>query len=132
MAIRADSRYVAQQKGVFAMFKQFVQRVLKDRKGAALVEYAILLAGVVLVALAAVAVFGHKTTDMIAAVASILPGAHADDNGPITSGKLIETTTAASGAIEVDVATIVANTDTERLGNRMGLNAPISTLVLEP
>ena len=36
--------------------------------------------------------FGHKTTDLVATVAAVLPCAHADDAGPIVSAKLIETT----------------------------------------
>jgi len=94
-----------------------VKKVQKGRKGAALVEYALLLAGVALVALAAVSVFGHKTTDMIAATAAVLPGSHGDDNNPIASGKLIETALNADGAIALDVGTISgAATGTNRLG----------------
>ena len=50
-----------------------------------------------------------------------MPGAHADDNGPIRSGKIIET--ASDGeAIAIDVATIINNTDTQRLGNNLGVS----------
>jgi pilus assembly protein Flp/PilA len=87
----------------------------RDRKGQSLVEYALVIAGVALIAVAAVAVFGHKVSDMIAAVASILPGAHADDNAPIVSGKLVETAQNADGNIAVDVTAIEANTGTPRL-----------------
>ncbi|MEL6429555.1 MAG: hypothetical protein AAFR54_10285, partial [Planctomycetota bacterium] len=90
------------------MFKSFLQ----NEKGAALLEYSLLAAGVALISAAGVAIFGHKTNDMISSVAAIMPGAHADDNGPIASGKIIETTGADSGQIQVDVATIVTNTDT--------------------
>lgn len=112
--------------------------VRKGRKGAALVEYALLLAGVALVALAAVSIFGHKTTDMIAATASVLPGAHSEDNGSIVSGKLIETTSAEDGAIALNVADIVANSDTPRLGNNLtgtgtnGAGESFGGLVVEP
>jgi len=109
--------------------------IRRQRRGAALVEYALLIAGVALVAAAAVAVFGHKTNDMIAAVASVLPGAHAGDNGPIDSGKLIETTdaTGPTDGIEIDVATIVTNTATPRLGANLGVDTPadFGGLVLE-
>ena len=47
----------------------------------------------------------YKTSDLIAAVATVLPGSHTDDNAAIVSGKLIETTTGTAG-IELDVATI--------------------------
>jgi Flp pilus assembly pilin Flp len=106
----------------------------RSRRGAALVEYALLIAGVALIAAASVSVFGHKTSDLISAVATILPGAHPDDNGPITSGKLIETTGAATGAIELDAGTIATNSDTARLGTNVGLDTPddFGGLILEP
>jgi len=104
----------------------------QKRKGAALVEYALLIAGVALICAAAVAIFGHKTNDMIAAMASVLPGAHADDNGPIISGKIIETAPDANGNIALDVTTINANSNTVRLGNNLGTVGSISTLVVEP
>lgn len=107
-------------------------KILRDKKGAALLEYALLTAGVALVAAASVSVFGHKTSDMMAATATIMPGAHADDNGPILSAKLIETTDA-NGFIAVDVAAAAAG------GNRLGDNLlgsgnglDLETLVIEP
>lgn len=104
--------------------------LIRCKKGAALLEYSLLAAGVSLVAAAGVAVFGHKTTDMISSVAAIMPGAHADDNGPIASGKIIETTGADTGQIQVDIDTIVTNTDSPRLGNNLGLTN-LDTLVVE-
>lgn len=95
----------------------------RSRRGAAIVEYGLLIAGVTLISAAAVSVFGHKTNDLISAVATILPGAHGDDNGPMTSGKLIETTSAGTGTIELDAATIAANVDTDRLGVNAGMSA---------
>jgi len=114
------------------MFKLF-----RNKKGQGLVEYGLIIAGVALIAAASISVFGHKVTDLIAATATILPGAHGDDNGPITSGKLIETTGADSGAIEVDAATIFANTDSPRLGVNVGLDGTTDAvdfggLILEP
>lgn len=110
-----------------------VKALVRDKKGAALVEYALLVGGVALIAAAAVSVFGHKTSDLMAAMAAVMPGAHADDNGPIVSGKLIETVSAGTGPIALDFATIVTNTNTERLGTNLGAPAgAISTLVLEP
>jgi hypothetical protein len=108
------------------------------RKGQGLVEYALLIAGVALVCAAAVAIFGHKTNDMISATAVVLPGAHAEDNAPIVSGKIIETGPAdgadPANGIGLDVATILTNSDgtQERLGNNLGTSAPISSLVVEP
>lgn len=101
-----------------------MRKFLSNKKGQGLVEYGLIIAGVALICAAAVSVFGHKTSDLISAVATILPGAHADDNAPIVSGKLIETTgqTAAAGApIVLDAATIAgAAAGTPRLGANVG------------
>ena len=114
-----------------------VKALVRDKKGAALVEYSLLIAGVALMGAAAVSIFGHKTSDLMAAVAAVLPGAHEDDNAALVSGKIIETTDAGAGPIQLNVAEIVANTDTERLGNNIlgvanntGANA-LSNLVVE-
>lgn len=100
-----------------------LRRLLKSKRGAALIEYGILIAGVALISAGAVSIFGHKTSDMIATVAAIIPGAHVDDNNPIISGKLIETTlgSGASGAsgIAIDFSGIAAATG-DRLGNNIG------------
>lgn len=102
---------------------KFLVKLLRNRKGAALVEYGLLIAGVALVTVAAVAVFGNKTNDMIAATAAVLPGAHADDNGPIQSGTLIETTSGESGdPISVDIDDINDNSGTFRLGDNLGVS----------
>ena len=54
---------------------KLVRRLLRNKRGAALVEYALIVAGVALIAAAAVSVFGHKTSDMLATAAAVLPGA---------------------------------------------------------
>jgi Flp pilus assembly pilin Flp len=117
-----------------------VKALVRDKKGAALVEYSLLVAGIALIGAAAVSTFGHKTSDMMAAVAAVIPGAHADDNGALVAGKLIETTAAGAGAggtpIAVDIAGISAASGSERLGvNVLGAAAngttPLSTLVVE-
>lgn len=93
-----------------------LRKLLKDKKGQGLVEYALLIAGVALISAAAISVFGHKTSDLIASVATILPGSHTDDNNPIVSGHLIETK-AGTGGIELDLATIAGSAKgTARLG----------------
>ena len=76
-----------------------LRRVLKSKKGQGLVEYGILVGGVALVTLAAVAILGHKTNDLVATVAGALPGAHADDNQAIVSGKLVQTTEGTNGLV---------------------------------
>ena len=96
-----------------------MNKLLKNKKGSALVEYGLLIAGVALVGAAAVSIFGHKTTDLIGATAAVLPGAHDDDNGAIVSGKLIETTLTANNEIVIDGAAIGANAGTARMGNNL-------------
>ena len=92
--------------------KSILQR---NRKGQGLVEYALIIAGVALIAAVSIAIFGHKVSDLISATATVLPGAHSDDNAPIQSGKLIETTQDADGDLVVDAATIASNSNTGRL-----------------
>lgn len=108
--------------------------IRRRRRGAALVEYGLIVSGVALISAAAVAIFGHKTNDLIAAVASVLPGAHDDDNGPIVSGKLIETTPGGAGStIALDItgaSGITANSGTARLGNNLGVTN-LDSLVVE-
>jgi len=111
-----------------------MMKLFRNRKGQGLVEYGLIIAGVALICAAAVSVFGHKTSDLIGAVATILPGAHGDDNGPITSGKLIETTVdGTTGAIEVDAVGIAGNAGNPRLGDNVGLDTPLDFggLILE-
>lgn len=110
----------------------FFRKLSRDRRGAVLVEYGLVVAGVALVAVAAISVFGHKTNDLIATAAVILPCAHGDDNGPIVSGKLIETTGAADGPITVDLAAINDGTDTSRLASNFGFtDTDLEALVVE-
>lgn len=100
------------------MIRKFFSRLRRDKKGQGLVEYALLIAGVALISAAAVSLFGHKTSDMISAVAAILPGAHTDDNNAIQSGKLIETAPiGTNGAIALDANRIATTAKgTARLG----------------
>ena len=100
------------------------KKLARNRKGQGLVEYALIIAGVALIAAVGISVFGHKVSDMIDAVAVILPGAHQGDNGPITSGHLIETTDgSASSPITVDAQAILNGSGTGRLGENV-LNNP--------
>ena len=55
----------------------------RRREGAALAEYGLLLAGLTLAAMVAVSVLGGKVGGMIASVATLLPGATAQDNAPV-------------------------------------------------
>jgi Flp pilus assembly pilin Flp len=63
-----------------------LRKMFRNKKGQGLVEYGLIIAGVALICAAAISVFGHKTNDLIAAVAAILPGAHADDNARSSAG----------------------------------------------
>ncbi|QDU16189.1 hypothetical protein CA11_40180 [Gimesia maris] len=80
------------------MLKHF-RKTLRSKAGQGLVEYGILVGGVALVTLAAVAILGHKTNDLVATVAAVIPCAHEDDTGPIVSGKLVATTSNGSGLV---------------------------------
>jgi pilus assembly protein Flp/PilA len=103
------------------------------RRGQGLVEYALIIAGVALIAAVGIAIFGHKVADMIGMTATVLPGAHADDNAPIVSGKLIETTSGADGNIALDANGVAGHNGTGRLsGNLWGDESIGETLVAEP
>jgi hypothetical protein len=99
----------------------------RKRRGQALVEYAILLCGIALISLVAVSLIGHKTNDLLGTVAVFLPGAHADDNGPITAGRLVETVQS-GGVIVVNVASVTSNTN--RLEKNLGVD--LSNVIIEP
>jgi len=97
-----------------------LRKLLRNKKGQGLVEYGLIIAGVALISAAAISVFGHKTSDLISAVAAVLPGAHSGDNAPIVSGALIETVEGtATENIALDSATIVTNRASSRLGNNV-------------
>ena len=120
---------------------KLVRRLKRSEKGAALVEYALIVAGVALIGAVAVSLFGHKVSDMLATAAAVLPGAHADDNAPIVSGKTIETSPNAQGVdqggnaqtgIGLDVNAITQSAGKARLANGVGGDGSVSSLVLEP
>src|SRR5438034_11680353 len=114
-------------------------RFVSDKKGAALVEYTLIVAGVALIGAATISVFGHKTNDMLATATAVLPGAHAEDNAPIVSGKIIETSPNAQGmdqgnnatGIGIDVNAITQANGTARLGDEVGSDGTLTSLVLE-
>src|SRR5438105_1108696 len=88
-----------------SMLKSLIKKVIRNRRGAAFVEYALLVGGISLVGAGAISLFGHKTSDMLGTMTTILPGAHTDDNNAIISGKLIETapTTGAGGVAGIGI-----------------------------
>lgn len=90
------------------------------RKGQALVEYSLLLAGVALVCLVAVSLLGQKTADVIAVMAAVLPGAQANDNKPIQEiGSLIPLDKSGT-TIKLDVTGLVSSGGTDRMIDLLG------------
>lgn len=89
------------------------------RKGQALVEYALLLAGIALVCVVAVAVLGEKTAEVIGVVAAVLPGAHADDNKPIKVGSIIPFDKT-GGTLTLDAANLVNEAGVDRMQGLLG------------
>ncbi len=101
---------------------------IRNRKGQGLVEYALIIAGVALIGIVGITMFGHKVADLIGTVAYILPGAHTDDNNPIVAGHLIETDNSGPSAnggpssIEISLTGISTDVGTDRI-NEMLLGA---------
>ena len=118
---------------------RLLRRLSRNQAGAALVEYALIIAGVALIGAAAVSVFGNKVTDMLVTAAAILPGAHPEDNAPIVSGKIIETSPNTPGfdqgnsstGIGLDVNAITQGNGSSRLSDAVGGDGSLSSLVLE-
>ena len=103
-----------------------MKKLIRNRKGQGLVEYALIIAGVALICAVGISIFGHKVSDMINATAVILPGAIPDDNNAIVSGKLIETTSGVNGPITLNATQIEADNGTSRLmGNVYGDSAAL-------
>lgn len=93
------------------------------KRGAALVEYGLIVAGVALVSLVAVSVFGGKTSKLFGVSAAAIPGATEADNGTIVSGKV------AAVKKEGDNIVLDAGTD-NNLERNLGLDT--SDLVTDP
>ena len=83
------------------------KQILSNKKrGAALVEYGLIVAGVALVCAAAIAIFGHKTSALIASSARIIPGENTNDNKVIEVGAIVGTKTDAAGNTTIDTSTL--------------------------
>ena len=108
---------------------RLINRSVRTRKGAVVAEYGVLLAGILVVSLAAISMGGHKIGDLWGVFTAIIPGAHLDDNAPLSSGQLIETKLT-NGEISIDDATIATETNNERLGDNLGVKS--SNLVKPP
>ena len=100
--------------------------------GAALAEYGLLVAGITMASLVAVSVLGGKVGGLVASVATLLPGATAQDNGVVQVGELIPTTTTTGGAggnvIKLDDQEALHDRangrPTSQLGGALGLENP--------
>lgn len=110
--------------------------LLRSRRGAALVEYALVIAGVALVAAAAVTIFGEKTNQLVSGVGAVLPGAHNEDNAAIVAGRLLEVRNSGTvGGLEPDGALILDGqgirdrSGTRRFGNNIAI--PIDVLIID-
>jgi pilus assembly protein Flp/PilA len=113
------------------MLKSLIKRIVRNRRGAAFVEYALLVGGIALVAAGAISTFGHKATDIMGTLTVILPGAHTDDNAPLVSGKLIETgPVGPSGAIGIDSPGVLEGNKKDRLmQNLAGITSEVGLVV---
>lgn len=78
-----------------------IRKTHQKKRGAALVEYGLLIAGVALVSAAAISVFGHKVGGVVGAAAVALPGTSADDVGAFDTGQVVQTKNN-GGVIDID------------------------------
>ena len=106
------------------MIRKPLQKANQNRSGQALVEYIVFVAAVALIALVAVSMFGHKVADQYAIGAGMLPGAHAEDNLPITTGEYAGFTENAGGTAlisngVVTWADITGNATTGEMDNNV-------------
>lgn len=90
------------------------------KRGAALVEYGLLVAGVALTTAVAVSMLGHKTNDLLGTVAGALPSSNAQDTGAIQSNRLFAT----QGGGGTDPITLdIGNPDYDTTDEIFGLGA---------
>ncbi|MFT7667347.1 MAG: Flp pilus assembly pilin Flp [Planctomycetota bacterium] len=95
------------------------QNLNKKKRGAALVEYGLLVAGVALTTAVAVSMLGHKTNDLLGTVAGALPSSNEADTGAIQSGRLFATQSN-GGVITLDIGNEDYNTTDEIFGQGAG------------
>ena len=84
------------------------------RKGSVLVEYGLLIAGVALTCVLAVAVLGHKTQYPLALAADIMPGASQDDNQPIREVKTFPLDSS-NGTLQLNANALVQKGGVDRM-----------------
>ncbi|MBM3996913.1 MAG: hypothetical protein FJ303_22600 [Planctomycetes bacterium] len=97
-----------------------IQQPQKKRKGSVLVEYGLLIAGIVLVAVVAIAVLGHKVADQYGVMAGIMPGAHPEDNVPVAAANALPFKND-GGKLVLDTAALTKTDGTlDRMENILG------------
>lgn len=112
-----------------------IKSLKRNRRGASMVEYAVLLGAITLVCLVAISFLGNKTNDIIGALAATLPGANANDDLSIESHWLVEYTDD-NGDFYIEVDTSDIGAADSALDNRLAINtgyepADMETLVLQ-
>jgi Flp pilus assembly pilin Flp len=118
---------------------RIVRRLRQYETGAALVEYALIIAGVALIGAAAVWIFGNRVTGMLTTAAAHLPGGQTDTNTPNLRGRINETPPNANGfeegnpatGIGVDIDASREASRQPRLDENIGANGSLSSLVIE-
>lgn len=110
--------------------------MLRDRRGATLVEYALVSAGIVLVSLGAASLLSLKASEAISTNLSSQPDAHPTDNAPIRGGAIVElrldTDVNPSNPfdpdtfdeLQPDLETIALRSGTSRLSRNFGVTQP--------
>lgn len=107
-----------------------------SERGAALLECALIIAGVALIVAVAVVILGSKIAELTSGVAATLPGANPNKNAPIVAGQLIETTGAQDPGglnlqgIRINGEAIYDSTNEKRLGDNLGIE--IDPLIIDP
>jgi Flp pilus assembly pilin Flp len=108
------------------------KRALK-RKGAAMVEYAILVGAVALIGILGMSVLGRKTSDIIGTLAVILPGVESREDVSLHNASLIEITTDGT-TFRIDSNKIAADKSVDRLNANAGIGGSQSDsqFVIQP
>ena len=94
--------------------------VRKKSKGAAMVEYAVLIGAVTLIGILGISVLGNKVSDIIGTLAVILPGAQTTDDHKLHSAQLVEFSDGNDDSYQI-LDTHIGAGDTNRLNRNTGL-----------
>lgn len=102
------------------------------RRGQALLEYALAVAGGALVCAVFISLVDQRLAETIGTTVALVPGAHATDNGRadglIAAGNLVET-----NQTGLDLDAILQNSGSSRLGkNVFGDEDAVSGLIIDP